>query len=178
MDIKILQIMEKISDGTNILFYNKNVYDCYEQLQDDYICIYFNEHVPAKIRLIKIINEVSGTNNHSLSRLTIPELKEILVKELGYKRLILIFNHFERLTQRTVQIYQSLNSLKNIQFVCSFSDNFKEEVFPFYTQFELVNKKECKEKPEKDEINVTYPVYILLSLICFFCLSQGCNFTL
>jgi hypothetical protein len=72
------------------------------------------------------------------------------------------------LTKRTVQVYQNLNSLSNIQFICSFSQDFKREIYPFYKQFELVNHKEYEEKGVKDEINVTYAVYILLTLYCFF----------
>ena len=166
--MKLIQIMEKISEGNNIIFYNKSVYDCYNKLKDDYICIYFNEPTPVKVRLIKIINELSEENKLSLNRLTIDELKEILVRELEYERLVITFNHFERLTKSTVQVYQYLNTLKNIQFICSFSQDFKPEVYPFYKQFELANQKEYEEKGVKDEINVTYALYIILSVYCFF----------
>jgi hypothetical protein len=166
--MKVLQIMGKISEGKNIIFYNKSVYDCYNKLKDNHICIYFNEPTPVKVRLIKIINELSDDNKLSLNRLTITELKDILVKELHYERLVITFNHFERLTKRTVQVYQNLNSLSNIQFICSFSQDFKPEVYPFYKQFELVNQKEYEEKGVKNEINVTYALYIILSIYCFF----------
>ena len=85
--MNVIQITEKINDGKNLIFYNKSVYDCYEELQDDYICIYFNEPTPVKVRLVKLINEVNDENKPSLNRLTIAELKEILVKELEYERL-------------------------------------------------------------------------------------------
>jgi len=140
--MNLLQTQKKISESKNIIFYNKSVYECYNELKDDYICIYFNEPTPVKVRLVKIINEISGDNKPSLNRLTVAELKDILIKELGYERLVIIFNHFERLTKRTVQVYQSLNSLKNIQFICSFSDSLNREVYSFYSQFELANKEE------------------------------------
>jgi hypothetical protein len=166
--MKVLQIMGKISEGKNIIFYNKSVYDCYTKLKDNYVCIYFNEPTPVKVRLIKIINELSDENKLSLNRLTITELKDILVKELQYERLVITFNHFERLTKRTVQVYQHLNSLSNIQFICSFSQDFKPEVYPFYKRFELLNKEEYEKKGFKDEINVTYALYVLISVYCFF----------
>ncbi len=166
--MNVIQITEKINDGKNLIFYNKSIFDFYEALKDDYLCIYFNEPTPVKVRLIKLINELSPDNKHSLNRLTIAELKDILVKELTHERLIITFNHFERLTKRTVEVYQYLNSLNNIQFICSFSQNFKPEVYPFFKRFELVNKEEYKEKGVKDEINITYFVYALLSLIFFF----------
>lgn len=137
-------------------------------MKDDYLCIYFNEPTPVKVQLIKVIEELSPNNIYSLKRLTIDELKEILIKELTHERLIITFNHFERLTKRTVQVYQYLNSLNNIQFICSFSQSFKPEVYPFFKRFELVNREEYEEKGLKDEINITYFVYALLSIICFF----------
>jgi hypothetical protein len=166
--MNIIVLTKKINDGKNLIFYNKSVYNCYEELQDDYISIYFNEPTPIKVRLIKIINQLSDDSKLSLNRLTIDELKEILVKELKYERLVIIFNHFERLTKRTVQVYQYLNTLNNIQFICSFSQDFKPEIYPFFKRFELVNQEEYEEKGVKNEINVTYAVYILVSVYCFF----------
>ena len=167
LSMNILLILEKTNNGENIIFYNKSVFDCYEELQDDYVCIYFNEPTPVKIRLIKMINMLSGVRDASLNRLTIAELKDLLIRELEYKRLIIFFNHFERLTRGSVQVYLYLNTLANIQFVASFSADFKPELYHFYKQFELGNPGDCEVKV-RDEINVTYSVYILLSLICFF----------
>ena len=69
--MNVIQIKEKINDGKNLIFYNKSIFDCYEALKDDYLCIYFNEPTPVKVRLIKLINELSPDNKHSLNRLTI-----------------------------------------------------------------------------------------------------------
>ena len=164
---------QKISDGNNLIFYKKNIFDCYEELQDDYLCIYFNEPTQVKVRLVKLINLVNGDNKPLLNRLTIAELKEILVKEPEYERLIISFNHFERLTKRTVQVYQYLNNLNNIQFKCSFSNDFKPDIYPFFKRFELVNKEEYEKKGVKDEFNVTYALYILISVYCFFIYLKG-----
>ncbi len=165
--MKIIQILEDISKGKNIIFYNKNIYDCYNQLEDDYFCIYFNEPTPVKVRLIKIINQITSDNTSSLNRKTIAELKDILIKELKYERLIICFNHFERLTNKSVQVYKSLNSLENIQFVCSFKDKFKKEIYSFYSQFELANKEEYEKETVKDEISMTFPVYLFIALLFF-----------
>ncbi len=136
--MKIIQIRDKIDGGKNIIFYQKSVYDCFTELEDDYSCVYFSEPIPVKVRLIKIIQELDGGDALPLNRKTIDELKEILLKLLKYERLIICFNHFERLTKRTVQIYQSLNSLTNIQFVCNFQNNFKPELYPFFKTFPLL----------------------------------------
>jgi hypothetical protein len=166
--MNLIQIKDDINNGRNLIFYNKDVYNCYKQLKNDYLCIYFNEPLPVKVRLIESINIISGNRKPSLNRLTIAELRDLLVKRLKYKTLIILFNHFERLTKRSVQAYQYLNSLENIRFVCSFNKNFKPEVYSFFSTFELINQDEYKLKHGKKEINITYTVYAILSIYCFF----------
>lgn len=171
--VNIIQLKQKIDEGKNLIFYKKNVFHCYEELEDDYLCIYFNEPTPVKGKLVKIMSELSEENKTALNRKTIAELKEKLVKELAYERLIITFNHFERLTKSAVQVFQYLNTLKNIQFICSFSNDFKPDIYPFYKGFELVNKEEYEEKGIKNEINVTYAFYIFISAYCFFIYLKG-----
>ena len=165
--MKIIQIRDKIDDGKNVIFFQKSVYDCFNELNEDFLCVYFSEPIPVKVRLIKIIQELNGDDTRTLNRKTITELKEILLKQLKYERLIICFNHFERLTKRTVQIYQSLNSLTNVQFVCNFQNNFKSELYPFYKTFILANPEKYELKNTKNEINITYAVYILISIYVF-----------
>ena len=121
--MNLIQIKGQIDNGNNLIFYNKDVYKYYDGLMNDYLCIYFNEPLPVKVRLIECINKVSNRKRPSLKRQTMEELKKILVKELHYEKLVIIFNHFERLTKRSVQIYQYLNSLKNIQFILTGKHN-------------------------------------------------------
>ncbi len=166
--MNLIQIKEQIDNGNNLIFYNKDVYKYYDGLMNDYLCIYFNEPLPVKVRLIECINKVSNRKRPSLKRQTMAELKNILVKELKYEKLVIIFNHFERLTKRSVQIYQYLNSLDNVRFICSFKKNFKPDVYPFFRTFELVNKEEYKLKCGSNEINITYTIYGIISVLCFF----------
>lgn len=160
------EILDKIDKNVNIIFYNKNVKEFYTKLKEDYTCVYFNEPTPIKMKLIEIIKKISPDIKRSLDYLTIADLREILIEKLESDNLILLFNNFDMLTKRTVQVYQYLNSLSNIQFVCSFSQQFKTEIYPFFKEFELVNKEQYKQK-RKNEINVTYPLYIAISIISF-----------
>ena len=123
---------DNIDKGKNIIFFQKNIYDCFNEFQDDFVCIYFSEPIPIKVRLIKIILALGYGKESVLNRKTVVELKEILIRELEYERLIICFNHFERLTKRSFQIHQSLNSLNNIQFICNFQGKFKNEIYPFF----------------------------------------------
>lgn len=144
--MNLIQIREKVDEGKNIIFYNRDIYTCYDEFMDDYLSIYFNEPLPVKVILIECINKVPGSRRDSLKHLTIAELRKIFVKELKYERLVIFFNHFERLTKRDVKIHQYLNSLKNVQYICSFKNEFKPVVYPFYKTFIFVNKEEYKVK--------------------------------
>lgn len=164
--MKVIKMYEHISKGKNLLFYNKSVDKCYDNLKSDYLCVYFNEPTPIKMNLIRIIKKISPDYKRALDYFTILQLRDILIEELKSDSLIILFNNFDMLTKRTVQVYQYLNSLSNIQFVCSFSEKFKTEIYPFFKEFILVNKEQYKPK-SKNEINLTYPFYIVLSLTSF-----------
>lgn len=166
--MNLIQLKDEINDGNNLIFYNKDVYQYYNGIKNYYLSIYFNEPLPVKLRLIECINKVSDNNELYLNRLTIAELRDILVEQIKNKILIITFNHFERLTIRSVQIYQYLNSLENVRFICSFTKNFKPEVYPFFKTFKLINQEEYQSKCVKNEINITYTVYAALSIYCFF----------
>jgi hypothetical protein len=166
--MEVSEILDKIDQNHNIILYDKDVYECYSKIKKDYSCVYFNEPTPVKIRLIKIIKTLSKNNKRSLNRMTITELTDLLINDIEYDRLIIIFNNFERLTYRTAQVYQHLNSLPNIQFISSFSQHFKSDVYPFFKQFEFVNREKYKKHRTLNEINVTYAFYIIISVYCLF----------
>lgn len=147
----------------------------FDILKEDYLCIYFNEPVPVRVQLIKLIKLINPDYSFNSSHITIVELKEAIVKELEYKNLIIFFNHFERLSKRSVGTYEYLNSIPNIQFICSFNDKINRNVYPFRKTFKVLNNEEYTEKVKKSEINITYSLYILVSIICFFVYIKSAN---
>lgn len=178
--MKLIQLKEAIENGRNLMFYKKDVYNYFKLLKSEYICVYYNEPLPVKMRLVDAMYALTGFPKSQLNNLTIPELTELLVTELESKTLIILFNHFERMTERSLQIYQQLNSMKNIHLICSFSvvKNFKPDIYLFFRTFKLVNIKDYKIENSKDEINITYAVYAILSIYCFFIYlktSYSCN---
>lgn len=66
--MKIIQIRDKIDDGKNIIFFQKSVYDCFTELEEDYSCVYFSEPIPVKVRLIKIIQVLDSDDALPLNR--------------------------------------------------------------------------------------------------------------
>lgn len=165
--MKVSQIRELIEKNKNVIFYNKDVKLCYDELKDNYLCVYFDEPSPPRIHLIDIVKRIKKSGKFKKT-LTIPELKKLILKELGDDKLIIIFNHFERLNNQSVRPYFDLNESKNIQFICNFTQNFKRQIYPFFKTFVLINKDKYKKEVIRDEINITYPVYALISIFCFF----------
>jgi len=161
------KIITQLQAKNNIIFYNKDIYPYYRELKSTYNCVYLNEPIPLKAQLINIINKITGQKKSKLNQLTITQLKELLIQKLTYKKLIIFFNHFERLTQRAIDVYEYLNSLENIIYVASFNNKFKKEAYFFFKKFKLINQKEYEEKFKKDEINVTYALYLIISTFCF-----------
>ncbi len=108
--MKLTQIKEDIEKEPNLMFYKKDVHKYFKELKSEYLCVYYNEPLPVKMRLVDAMYAISGFTKAQLNSLTIPELTELLVRELESKTLIILFNHFERLTERYLQIY-TLNEI-------------------------------------------------------------------
>lgn len=169
--MNIIQVKELLNQGKNLIFYKRNVFECYNLLKDDFLCVCFNEPVPLKFRLTTAIDLASDNKYNALYNKTIPELMEILIEELDSRTLIIMFNHFEKLTITAIDIYNYLNNRENIWFICSVQGHFKRdkkvELYNFYKDFVLMNKEELDGEKVSDEVNITYTVYLLLALLFF-----------
>jgi len=147
----------------------------FDILKDNNRCVFFNEPVPVRVQLIKLLRLISPDYSFNSSHITVAELTEAIIKELDYSNLIIIFNHFERLSKRYVGTYQYLNNVPNIQFICSFDEKINTNVYSFCKTFKFINKREYIENVNKSEINITYSLYILISIICFFVYIKSAN---
>ena len=101
-----------------------------------------------------------------LQKKTQLELKELLKTRNRKNKLVIVFNHFEKLTPTSKDFWQSLGGNPHIIFVGSQFGSYKSHLYGFYKLFETVNKKE---KEEQQEINITIPVMVLLGFIAFVC---------
>jgi hypothetical protein len=163
--MKLIQIIRLVNNGHNLIFYDKSVSICYHRFKDKYFCIYFDEPVPIRIRLINMIKLINSDYKFKESRITISELKEVIVNILNEQNLIILFNNFQQLSKSAILIYEYLNNRKNIQFICSFNSKFKKEAYNFYKTFKLINREDYS--PNRIQINITYAIYALLSIYCF-----------
>ena len=165
--MKLIQILESINTGCNLIFYDRNVSLCYDELNEGNLCIFFDEPVPIRIRLVKILKMVSPDYKFNKAHITIAELKVVIIKELKAKNLIILFNNFEKLNKSSLSVYEYFNGNKNIQFICSFKTRFKKVAYKFYKTFKFVNKEDYHPNEDHNQINITYTVYGILSIFCF-----------
>lgn len=160
------EIITNIKLKNNIILYNENVYNYYNKLSDEFDCIYLKDPVPIKKQLIEIIEKISDYKKSKLNRMTVSDLKNLLVEQLDDEFLVIMFNRFEKITKKAVEVYVYINNNSNIIFLASFNGKFNKDAYFFFKKFKILNKDEYKEK-NKDTINVTYPLYIFISVICF-----------
>ncbi len=165
--MNVVRIRDCINNGKNLMFYDRDVNSCYKVLRKDFVCVYFNEPIPVRVRLMESIYYLSNDKNLNLNNKTIAELQIQLLDLLDGKHLIILFNNFERLTRKAMQAYENLNNEENINFVCSFGQNFKPEIYAFFKTFELVNREDFEENLGRKEINITYTIYAIVSIFCF-----------
>ena len=140
--MKVIKIRELIKVEENIIFYNRDVYRYYYKLSDDYLCIYFDEPVPVRVKLIRILKTINPEYKFNKNRITITELREVIPEELESKNLIILFNNFEKLNKSALNAYKYLNNSKNIKFICSFKNRFRNEAYTFYKTFNFINKED------------------------------------
>ena len=167
------RILENIKEGKNSLIWKQNTINYLPFIKERYRAVYINETTPLKPKLANIIIEVSkmeGRKNietfEELQKPTVPVLKETLKSRNRHHKLVIVFNHFEKLTPTAKDFWMSLSGDKYIILVGSQFGTYKSHLYGFYKLFEIVNKKE---REEQREINITIPVMVGLGFIAFVC---------
>jgi hypothetical protein len=66
--MKLLQLKEDIENGRNLMFYKKDVYNYFKQLKNEYLCVYYNEPLPVKMRLVDAMYALDSCLQHSSNK--------------------------------------------------------------------------------------------------------------
>jgi len=166
------RIFENIKNGKNSLIWKKNTLNYVDLIKEKYRAVYINETDPIKSKMVKIIIEVSkiqGIKNieteEQLSKKTKDQLKELLKVRNRKIKLVIIFNHFDRLTRTSAQYWMSLTGNPHIIMVGSNFGVHKKEAYGFYRTFDLINKEEQEES--RAEVNVTIPFILVIGAFVF-----------
>lgn len=165
--MNIIQIRKLLDEGKNIMIYSHDVNDFYLHLKNEYDCINLYEPTPTKYKIIKCLKHLQPLEDINYSRFNQLELRDKVLDLVKNNTLILFFNHFDQLTFKSAQIYHSLYEQGGVLFICSFNSSFKEGAYHFYKTFSLVNKEEYEYETGKNEINISYTIYGVFSLMAF-----------
>ena len=169
------KILGNIKEGKNSLVWKKNAYNYVEVVSEIYSVVYLNELAPIKSKLIQLISTIQETRDRKaptptqFQRMTIEELKEMLFKKASGFKVVVVFNHFERLTPATSRFWLSVSSHERIVFLGSICGNFKKEVFGFYQTFEVVNERLMKNEGSGSEMDITMPFVLIVGAFIFIC---------
>ena len=171
------RIFENIKEGKNSLIWKNNTFNYVHLIKEKYRAVYINETDPIKSRMIKVIIEVSKMEGikkveteEQLSKKTKDQLKELLNKRNRKNKLVIIFNHFERLTRTSAQYWMSLSGNPYIIMVGSNFGKHKPEAYGFYKIFDIVNKEELEDS--RAEVNVTIPFILVIGALTFLILYK------
>ena len=171
------RIFENIKIGKNSLIWKKNTYEYVNLIKSRYRAVYINETDPIKSRMVKIIREVSEIEEikrveteEQLNKKTKDQLKKLLNKRNHKNKLVIIFNHFERLTRTSSQYWMSLTGNPYIVMVGSNFGVHRKEAYGFYKTFDIVNKEEQEES--RAELNVTIPFILVIGALIFLILYK------
>ena len=167
--------LENIKKGQNSLIYKKNVFTLVKELEKNYLTIYINEPSPVKHKLIQMITEIQTHRERKvpketeLTRMTTEDLKQMLFKKASGIKVVVAFNHFERLTATTARFWHSIAGHDRIIFIGSLFSSFKKEAYGFYKTFEVINKAEMREQSPAGEMDITLPTVIACGALVFIC---------
>lgn len=167
--MKLLNVQKLLSQNKNLIFYKKDVKLYYDMLKDKHRCVYLDSPRNTRTRFQQIAKAIAGNKYGSITPKTIPELQKIIVEESKIKRLVILFNEFERHTETSALQYSYLTKYGSVLFISSFYNYFgtQRELTSFYNTFHLVNEDELMSDVNLDEVNVTYTMYFIIAAIMF-----------
>jgi hypothetical protein len=171
----VKKILENIKAGKSSLVWRKNVFNYVEIISESYVTVYLNELSPIKSKIIQLIFAIQEIRDRKvpessqLQRMTIEELKEMLFKKSSGIKVVVVFNHFERLTPSTARFWLSVSGHERIIFLGSVCGNFKKEAYGFYQSFEVVNQKVMKSEGSGSEMDITIPFILVVGAFIFIC---------
>ena len=167
--------LENIKKGQNSLIYKKNVFTLVKDLEKHYLTVYINEPSPVKHKLIQMITQIQTRRDRKvpkeseLTRMTTEDLKMMLFKKASGIKVVVAFNHFERLTATTARFWHSVAGHERLVFIGSLFTKFKKEAYGFYKTFEVINEAEMREQSPAGEIDITLPTVIACGALVFIC---------
>ncbi|MBV1729366.1 MAG: hypothetical protein KUA33_03835 [Methanobacterium sp.] len=158
-------LLRNIREGKNSLLWQHHTAQYIEAIEEKYEVVYINEPDPIKAKLKDIIMAISHEKESTLSRKTVPELKKILESKTARKKVVIVFNNFERITASVARAWLSISEFERVILVGSFFGRFKKGAYGLYKVYEVVNEDDMEES--FDEVDITMFVFAGISVLVF-----------
>lgn len=151
-----------VRENKSVLVYKEDVHKFLPDLANRWTTVFVGNPVPPKQKLVDISSKLGLENKDKLRRKTIEELKELLEAKTKNKKVVIMFNHFEKMTQLGADTWGFLNRLESVVIVASYSRSFKSVAYELYQQFEHIREE------MHEEIDIKYSIFAVLSALCIF----------
>ncbi len=156
------KIYDCVNSNKSVLVYREDVHKFLPDLANRWTAIFISDPVPPKQKLIEIAEKLGFEKKEKLRRKTIEELKELIAGKTKNKKVVILFNHFERTTQLAADTWGFLISLDSIILVASYSKNFKAVAYTLYRQMEHIREE------MHEEIDVKYSIFAIVTALGLF----------
>lgn len=156
------KIYDCVNSNKSVLVYREDVHKFLPDLANRWTTIFISDPVPPKQKLIEIAEKLGFEKKEKLRRKTIEELKELIAEKTKNKKVVILFNHFERTTQLAADTWGFLINLDSIILVASYSKNFKAVAYTLYRQMEHIREE------MHEEIDVKYSIFAIVTALGLF----------
>lgn len=156
------RIYDCVNDNKSVLVYREDVHKILPDLANRWTTIFIGDPVPPKQKLIEIAAKLGLDNKERLRRKTIEELRELIGKKTKNKKVVILFNHFEKMTQLAADTWGFLNNLKSIVIVASYSKNFKSVAYKLFQSMDHIREE------KHEEIDIKYSIFAIITALGLF----------
>lgn len=156
------KVFDCVNSNKSVLVYREDVHKFLPDLANRWTAVFIKDPVPPKQKLIEISEKLGFEKKEKLRRKTIEELKELIEEKTKNKKIVILFNHFERTTQLAADTWGFLINLDSIVIVASYSKNFKAVAYTLFRQMEHIREE------MHEEIDVKYSVFAIITAMGLF----------
>ena len=156
------KIFSCVNDNKSVLVYREDVHKFLPDIANRWTAIFIKEPVPPKTKLIEICERLGIEKKEKLRRKTIEELKELIAEKTKNKKIVIMFNHFDRMTQLGADTWGFLINLDSIILVASYYKNFKSVAYSLFRQMEHIREE------IHEEIDIKYSIFAVITALGLF----------
>jgi hypothetical protein len=156
------KVFDCVNSNKSVLVYREDVHKFLPDLANRWTAVFIKDPVPPKQKLVEISEKLGFEKKEKLRRKTIEELKELIEEKTKNKKIVILFNHFERTTQLAADTWGFLINLDSIVIVASYSKNFKAVAYTLFRQMEHIREE------MHEEIDVKYSVFAIITAMGLF----------